>query len=333
MAELLLVIMLVAATLYAVLGGADFGVGILEPLLDRKYEKQIDAALSPVWEANHVWLVLVAVIAFVGFPVLFSTLSTYLHIPLLFVLLGIVARGSAFTFRHYDPEAGALRPWYSWAFRLGSLLTPLFLGVIVAAWLQGVLADDLTRGAYALYVAPWNTPFCWASGLFVCALFAFQGAALLAAEQAKEHGPLPLLRTARRLHLLAMGLGAVVFVCAYASGLPWLRAWLAHPITLGCLLTASLLTPLVALSFRRGWPWRLRLLVGGQVSCVLVGLYAAQHPVLLRMRQRVWSLHEVVAGPATLRSLLVTLLIGLLLIVPSLVYLLRVYKLSAKEPR
>ena len=36
MAELVLVVMLVAATLYAVFGGADFGVGMIEPFLPRK---------------------------------------------------------------------------------------------------------------------------------------------------------------------------------------------------------------------------------------------------------------------------------------------------------
>lgn len=330
MAEALLMVLLVAATLYTVLGGADFGVGIIEPLLGSEHEQDVQTALSPVWEANHVWLVLVAVISFVGFPLLFTTVSTYLHIPLLLVLLGIVARGSAFTFRHYDPAERRVRSWYSWTFRIGSLLTPLFLGVIVAACLQGRLDDDVSRGFYALYVAPWNSAFCWLCGLFVCALFAFQGAALLSAEQARRRGPLPFLRLSRRLHLLAIALGGAVLAVGFLGDLPWLHAFLRDPLSLASALVATALIPVVAGAFRRGHPWLLRLSVGAQVACVLVGMFSADYPVLVRMERKVLTLQEVTAPDSTLRSLLVTVSIGLVLIAPALVYLLRVYKVRAE---
>src|SRR5215510_7821906 len=103
MAEFLLAVMLIAAALYTVLAGADFGAGIMEGFMGRKARERVDVALAPVWEANHVWLVLIVVIAFVGFPRLYTIVSVHLHIPIVFALLGIVARGSAFTFRHYDP--------------------------------------------------------------------------------------------------------------------------------------------------------------------------------------------------------------------------------------
>jgi cytochrome d ubiquinol oxidase subunit II len=49
-----------------------------------------------------MWLIIAIVILFVGFPFIYATLSVHLHIPLLIMLMGIVARGTAFTFRHYD---------------------------------------------------------------------------------------------------------------------------------------------------------------------------------------------------------------------------------------
>jgi cytochrome bd ubiquinol oxidase subunit II len=325
MAEALLLVLLVALTLYAVFGGADFGVGIIEPLLDAQHRKAIDRALAPVWEANHVWLVVAVVIAFVGFPALFSLVSTYLHVPLLLVLLGIVARGSAFTFRHYDPDAGRLGPWYSWAFRLGSLLTPMFLGVIAAACVEGGLDDDPTRGAYALFIAPWNTPFCWATGLFTCALFAFEGAALLAAEQPSLQSS-PLLTLTRRLHALAIVLGGSLFALGWAARAPWVDAFFSDALSLTCLAVATLFIPLVAYAFAHGKRWTLRLAVGAQISAVLTGLFSAQFPLLLRMSDGGLSLAQAVAPPATLRSLAIAVAIGLSLIMPSLAYLLRVYK-------
>jgi cytochrome d ubiquinol oxidase subunit II len=330
MTEALLLVMLVAATLYAVLAGADFGVGIVEPLLAPNDRRAVEAAILPVWEANHVWLVLVVVLAFVGFPGLFVVVSTYLHIPLLGLLLGIVARGSAFTFRHYDPATGgALHAWYTWMFRFGSLLGPLCLGLVVAACVQGRLDSDASRGAFALFVAPWNTAFCWAAGVFACLLFAFQGAALLAAEQAAG-GPLPLLSLARVLHAAAIASGALVLWCAHAGAVPWFQRLLHEPLGWGSLLLASALIPVIAHAFQRGKPWLLRLAVGAQVACVLLGLFGAEYPILLRLRGGALRVADAVAPPATLHALAWSVGLGLVLIVPALAYLLRVYKVSSR---
>jgi cytochrome d ubiquinol oxidase subunit II len=333
MAELLAVVMLVAATLYAVLGGADFGVGLVEPLVDRRGRERIDVALSPVWEANHVWLVLLVVLAFVGFPRLYTVVSTYLHVPLVLVLLGVVARGTAFTFRHYDPDPGTLKPLYSWVFRAASFLTPLFLGIIVATTASGTLVDTPEVGFYRAFIAPWNTLFAWTTGLFVCALFAFEGAALLAAELGPrgDDAPLPYLRVARRLHLVAIALGALVFVAAYLEDAPFFAAMLQRPASLACLALATALIPVVARAFSRGRPWLLRIATGAQVALVFSGFVAAQLPVLVRVAPHDVRFPDAAAPAATLETLLVAVAIGLAAIVPSLVYLLRVFKTGARN--
>src|SRR5207302_1182161 len=59
-------------------------------------------AIGPVWEANHVWLIIVIVLLFTGFPAAFAAIMTALHVPLSLMLVGIVLRGSAFSFRSYD---------------------------------------------------------------------------------------------------------------------------------------------------------------------------------------------------------------------------------------
>ena len=57
---------------YALFGGADFGGGIWDLLASgpRKREQRelIEQAIGPIWEANHVWLILVVVVLFTGFP-------------------------------------------------------------------------------------------------------------------------------------------------------------------------------------------------------------------------------------------------------------------------
>lgn len=324
MAEFVLLVLVVALVFYAVFGGADFGAGIIEPFL--RSQDDIDVALAPVWEANHVWLVLALVLAFVGFPEFYSLTSTYLHIPLLGVLLGIVARGTAFTFRHYDPMPGALKGWYNLAFRLGSMLTPVCLGLCMAAIASGQFPTDTKAGFYAWYIGPWNTAFGWATGCFVCALFAFEGAALLASEQHLHGLPLPYTSVARFFHVLAIFTGAVVFGLAYAQQLPWAKQLLASPWALAALALATLLIPTVASAFDRGHPWRLRAAMAVQVSCVLFGFFSAQFPVLLRLDNRVLTYADASAPAATMRTLVYALIVGLAVILPSLTYLIRVYK-------
>jgi len=71
---------------YAVLGGADFGGGVWDLLAfgpRRERQRELIAeAIGPVWEANHVWLILAIVLLFTCFPPAFARLGTLLHIPL-----------------------------------------------------------------------------------------------------------------------------------------------------------------------------------------------------------------------------------------------------------
>ncbi|HEX4355475.1 MAG TPA: cytochrome d ubiquinol oxidase subunit II [Polyangiales bacterium] len=327
MAEFVLATLLIALTMYAVLAGADFGAGMIEPFVGGS--GSVDVALAPVWEANHVWLVLALVLAFVGFPNFYAIAADHLHLPLLFVLLGIVARGSAFTFRHYDPDPGALKHWYTAVFRVASLLTPLFLGITLAATAAGTFPSDPRAGFYAIYIAPWNTAFGWATGVFVCALFAFEGAALFAAEQALHGLPLPHAPVARFTHLLSIACGAIVFGIAYVQHLQWFAQALHSAGALVAFAIATAMIPLVARAFDRGRPWLLRIAMAVQVGCVLLGFFAGQFPILIRLDSGPLTYRAAAAPPATLHAMIWTLVIGLGLILPSLTYLIRVYKQPA----
>jgi cytochrome d ubiquinol oxidase subunit II len=323
MAEIVLAVLLISLVFYAVFGGADFGAGMIEPFVG---DEHVEVALAPVWEANHVWLVLAIVLAFVGFPAFYASATTALHLPLLGVLLGIVARGTAFTFRHYDPDPGALARWYTMVFRAASILTPLFLGICIAALAEARFPTDPKLGFYAVYVAPWNTAFGWSTGIFVCALFAFEGAALLSAEHGLHGLPLPYVSLARLTHVVAIAAGAGVFFTAYTQKLPWLSQLLASTWSLVALGLGTLLIPVVARAFDRGRPWLLRSASTAQVACVLVGYFAAQFPVLMRLDTHDVTYQVAAAPPATLRTLIWALAVGLALILPSLAYLIRVYK-------
>lgn len=327
MAEFLIIAMGVSAVIYVTLGGADFGAGMVEPLLPEEDRERMAAAIAPVWEANHVWLVLVAVLAFVGFPALYVDVSIYLHVPVLFILLGIVARGSAFTFRHYDPEPGLLAPLYSVVFRLSSFSTPLFLGIVVAAMVDGRIGVCEGGTFYECYIAPWNTLFGWATGLFLCCLFAFEGAALLAAEHAPEdEGGLPYMELSRRLHIATMLSGFLVFVAAWATDSPWFADFTNSSIGILAVLFATAMVPVVALSFHANRPQLLRFSLGLQTSAILLGFFVPTFPVLLRLRGDDVVFPDAAASDAVLFQLTIAVTIGLCVILPGLMYLIAVYK-------
>src|SRR5947207_15582245 len=87
---------------YAALGGADFGGGIwdlfsLGPEQDDK-RRLIVNARGPVWEANNVWLIYLAVGLYTAFPRVAATLATALFIPFRLALIGVVLREACFAF-------------------------------------------------------------------------------------------------------------------------------------------------------------------------------------------------------------------------------------------
>src|SRR5437899_3693695 len=155
LADLVAGVIFVALNAYAVLGGADFGGGVWDLLAlgPRKARQRelIAEAIGSVWEANHVWLILVIVLLFTCFPPAFARLGTLLHIPLSLVLIGIVLRGSAFTFWRYGGGSASEERRWGDAFAIASLITPLLLGTTAGAIAYRALVDG-GRGAGAVDV-------------------------------------------------------------------------------------------------------------------------------------------------------------------------------------
>lgn len=124
--------MVLALNAYVLMGGVDFGGGLWDLLAsEHRREAQrelIASAIAPIWEANHVWLIVVVVLLFTAFPVAFATLGIVLHVPLEILLIGIVLRGAAFIFRSYGSRTEADRQLWGRAFAIASTMTPVLLG-------------------------------------------------------------------------------------------------------------------------------------------------------------------------------------------------------------
>src|SRR6195952_1744320 len=152
-------IMMVALNAYVLLAGADFGGGVWDFFARGARRKEqrdlISHALAPIWEANHVWLILVIVLLLTCFPAAFSTIAITLHIPLSLMLIGIVLRGSAFIFRSYGSDDNATQQRWGRVFAIASIVTPVLLGMCVGAIVMGGLggAGPLTYPDRSIHVS------------------------------------------------------------------------------------------------------------------------------------------------------------------------------------
>ena len=329
---------LVSLNAYVLLAGADFGGGVWDLLASGpRRERQrhlIETAMSPVWEANHVWLILVVVLLFTCFPPVFSRLAVMLHVPLSLMLIGIVLRGSAFTFRSYDSRRDHAQRRWGRVFSIASIVTPYLLGMMVGAIASarlrapGWLDPTAHRDFASVYLAPWLSPFSLATGLFALALFAFIAAVYLTVEAREDD----LREDFRRRALLA---GIAVFGAALLAlllsshdeaGAPLMWQGLIHApwaVLFQGATAASAMTALLALwkrSFRLA-----RVAAAAQVSLILWGWAVAQFPYLIPPDLTIAG----AAAPAiTLKLVLGALAVGAALLVPSLYYLFRVFKTS-----
>lgn len=327
--ELLLAGALAAAlVLYALGGGADFGGGVWDlfasgPRAARQRET-IAHAIGPIWEANHVWLVLVVVLLFVGFPRAFAALSVALHLPLTIMLAGIVLRGAAFTFRAYDSRRDDVQRRWSLVFAVASVVAPTMLGVCAGTVLAGrVRLDPLTGHPAGGYVAPWLSPFPLVVGLFALALCAFLAATYLTMES-DDAG----LRRDFRARALVSGLacGVLAWGCVLLARTEAPAAYeglLRRPgaLALQGVAAAVAVGALIALVRER---WALaRALAAAQVAVVVAGWAFAQYPHVVPPD---FPLHESAAPRAVLVPVLVTLGGGALLLLPALAWLFAVFK-------
>jgi cytochrome d ubiquinol oxidase subunit II len=321
--------MMAALCLYAVFGGADFGGGVWDLLASgpRKAEQRalIEKAIGPIWEANHVWLILAVVLLFSAFPPAFAAISIALHVPLTLFLIGVVFRGSAFTFRAYDDRKDHRQKRWGLVFSLASTLTPILLGLIAGAIASGEIHVEngvVTSG----YFAPWLAPFPFVVGLFALALFAYLAAVFLTAE-ADAAGSPELMDDFRKR---ALGAGIAVGVCALVcfalsfGSAPRIRAGLTErPWTwpLHLATAASATTAFGALLRRR--PALARVAVVAQTILILLGWAASQYPYLLVPSH---TLTSAAANPRTQGLLIIALAVGSVLLFPSLYVLYRVFK-------
>jgi cytochrome d ubiquinol oxidase subunit II len=323
-------VILVALVLYALSGGADYGGGMWDLLASgpraRQQRAAIEHAIGPVWEANHVWLILVIVVLFTAFPPAFAAIMTALHVPMSALLVGIVLRGAAFIFRKYDSDDDAVHRRWSTLFGAASFFTPFVLGLSLGALASGDIRVVDGHPA-AGFFAGWTRPFAAACGLFALDLFAFLAATYLTVDVEAE----PELQEDFRERALASEL-----LLAPAALLTFLLARTGAPAIFTQLTTwwgpllaaATSACALVALGalWRRQFRWA-RAAAIAQVTSILIGWGLAQFPHLIVPDV---TLSNAATVASTQRALLTALAAGGVILFPAFAYLFHVFKRPAQ---
>jgi len=320
------IFLLAALIFYVTAGGADFGGGVWDLLAIGPRATQqraaITKAIGPIWEADHVWLILVVVILFTAFPIAFGAMMTALHIPITLMLIGIILRGAGFIFRKYDSKASEVQRRWSALFGAASFFTPLVQGVTLGALSSEeirVVDGKVTTG----FFAGWLTPFACVSGLLVLTVCAFLAATYLTADPSGE----PEVRNDFRRRALWSGglLLAIVLLLPLGArnGAPQffqgLANWMAIVIALG--ITASAIVAFLSLWTRRFALARIAAIA--EVTLILIGWGWAQYPQLIAPDITIYNSS---APTTTLRLLFIALLLGAIVLFPSLAYLYYIFK-------
>jgi cytochrome d ubiquinol oxidase subunit II len=314
-------ILLAGITLYAVLGGADFGGGLWDLLAGttvrgRAPRALIDESITPVWEANHVWLVFDLVIFWTAFPHAFAAVMTTLALPLWLALAGIVLRGAGFAFRKELTRLPAQRAAGA-TFAFSSLLTPFFMGTVIGAIATGAVPAVARHAS----LAAWTSPTAVLAGFLFVAACAYLAAVYLVGEAERRGDRRLQAYFTYRAQAAAIVAGALSLatLAELHSANPALYARLtgrALPLVLTAGVCGLAVVALLAAGRRGpGWPTLTRVIAALGVAAVVWGWGVAQYPVLLPGTPI--TLANAGAPPATMAALIAIFIAAALLAGPS----------------
>ncbi|KAB1067640.1 cytochrome d ubiquinol oxidase subunit II [Tamlana haliotis] len=333
MLYIVLFFLMFSLLLYVILAGADFGAGIVELFSTKKNQqltkKTLYRVMGPVWEANHIWIIILVVILWVGFPKFYNVLSVFLHIPLTLVLLGITMRGVAFVFRHYDAFKDKSQILYDWMFRISSLITPIFLGTTVGSMISGQLIITESFEDYnfvELFVQPWFNGFSILVGLFFAALCTFLASILLIGESHANDRHVYVTK-AEKATAAVVGIGFIVICYGFYHEITFVTDFIKNPLTLGgVILSFILIFPLVQ-SIKKAKKVTSRALAGIQVTLILAAAVMTHFPILIIGYNTQINLIESASPEKVINVLAISLIIGGAVILPGLFHLMKSFKM------
>ena len=322
---------LAGLVLYTVLGGADFGAGLWQMLSGpgpqgRAIRNHAHHAMAPVWEANHVWLIFVLTVTWTAFPVAFGSIASTLSIPISVAAFGIIFRGLAYALQSAT-DVPRERRIIDLTFAISSILTPFMLGAAIGAIATGRVPVGNAAGNL---VTSWANPTSILTGCLAVAVGAYLAAVYLAADAARLGES--ALRNAFRTRALASGAVNGGLAIAGLVVIHHDARHIYHGLTNGYGLAAVIVSASAGVAtLALVWLSRFevaRLTAALAVAAVVAGWAAAQRPTVLPGL----TLHQAAAGRDTLIAVIVSIVLGGLILTPSLALLFRLVLVGGFDP-
>lgn len=140
-------VLLLVVSIYFILDGYDFGVGIIHLFMPGTEEQKalISKAAGLFWDFNEVWLVVLGGLMFMAFPVYYASVFSGFYLPLMILLWLIIFRGIGIELRHQFSNLVWQNFWDK-AFGISSLLLALFSGAALGNLVRGVNMGDVSNG-------------------------------------------------------------------------------------------------------------------------------------------------------------------------------------------
>ncbi len=320
--------------LYVLLAGADFGGGIIElfssPKNQEKTKQTIYRVMGPIWEANHIWIIILIVILWIGFPQYFNIFVVYLHIPITLMLLGITIRGLAFIFRHYDAIKGKSQGSYNTLFKLGSILSPLFLGVIFGGLVGGninLFSENPNLSFKEIYIDGWFNIFSLLIGLFYITLCAFIASNFLIGEASDENELNLYRKKASYSTIVLVLIGFIILLYGYFNEIAFVIDFIENKYSIiAVAISGIVLIPLWKMIKLKRKAWA-RILAGVQVLLVVSAAMLAHFPDVIITSTKEISILDGVAPDSVIQILAIALIIGGSIILPGLFHLMKSFQL------
>jgi cytochrome bd ubiquinol oxidase subunit II len=322
LAEAPLVVVLVGVVAYTVLAGADFGAGFWQLTPGRGEREQAVRdyarhAITPVWEANHVWLILVLTVSWTCYPSAFAAIASTLAAPLTIAAIGIVLRAVGYVLRGQIDTLRGRRP-VERLFAVSSILVPFTLGAAVGGIASGRVPAGNARGDM---ITSWLNPTSIAIGAVAVATTAYISSVWLTADAMRDAEPDLVDAFRTRALWSAVVTGAIAFASLIVVRSDAERLW--HGLTRwpgGASVVVSALAGAGALGLvarRRFEAARVVSVVA--VAAIIVGWALAQRPEILPDL----TIAHAAASRATIVATLIGLAVGCLILIPSLGILFR----------
>ncbi|UCZ55233.1 cytochrome d ubiquinol oxidase subunit II [Bacillus shivajii] len=314
---------------YLLVASIDFGAGFYSYYAkvtrkEHNIRTVIDRYLSPVWEVTNVFLVFFFIGLIGFFPTTAYYYGTALLVPASIALVLLAIRGSFYAFANYGARESNI---YLFLYGISGLLIPASLSTVLTISEGGFIVRE--GGTVVLLLDElFFSPYSWTVVLLALVSVLFISASFLAyyASQAEDKDAFELLR---RFALIWSGPTIIASFLVFVTLSTHNQEHFQAMLDMAWVFLASLVCFVLAvwLIYRRTYLGVAFIFVSLQFGFAFFGYGATHLPYIL---YPYLTIYESITGPEMGIALIIAFVFGLLLLIPSLYLLLRLFIFNAK---